>query len=80
MFFFFFNKDNKQNTTNYDSVSDAIHDIVQTMMDKVMIGGEGTYKHFIADINKLGVHYKERIYREFLGIEPPEGYDKEALK
>lgn len=45
-----------------------------------MIGGEGTYKHFIAEINKLGVHYKERIYREFLGIEPPVGYDKEALK
>jgi len=45
-----------------------------------MIGGEGTYKHFIAEINKLGVHYKERIYREFLEIEPPVGYDKEALK
>ena len=45
-----------------------------------MIGGEGTYKHFIAEINKLGVHYKERIYREFLGIEPPVGYDKETLK
>lgn len=45
-----------------------------------MIGGEGTYKHFIAEINKLGVLYKERIYREFLGIEPPEGYDIDTLK
>jgi hypothetical protein len=28
-----------------------------------LIGGEGTYAHFIEEINKLGVHYKERIYR-----------------
>lgn len=45
-----------------------------------LIGGEGTYEAFISEINKLGVHYKERIYREFLGIEPPAGYDKETLK
>lgn len=45
-----------------------------------MIGGEGTYKYFITEINKLGVHYKERIYREYLGIEPPEGFDKDMLK
>ena len=45
-----------------------------------MIGGEGTYAHFIEEINKLGVHYKERIYREFLGIEPPEDFDKNKLR
>ena len=45
-----------------------------------LIGGEGTYQMFIKEINKLGVAYKERIYREFLGIEPPEGFDKETLK
>lgn len=45
-----------------------------------MIGGEGTYKHFITEINKLGVHYKERIYREFLGIEPPEDFDRIKLR
>jgi len=45
-----------------------------------LIGGEGTYQMFIKEINKLGVTYKERIYREFLGIEPPEGFDKETLK
>lgn len=39
------------------------------------IGGKGTYEFFIKEINKLGVSYKERIYREYLGIEPPEGYD-----
>jgi len=45
-----------------------------------MIGGKGTYQNFISEINKLGISYKERIYREFLGIEPPMGYDKETLR
>lgn len=44
------------------------------------IGGRGTYKAFIQEINKLGTHYKERIYREYLGIEPPAGFDKDTLK
>lgn len=35
------------------------------------IGGAGTYKAFIEAINEIGKEYKERIYREFLGIEPP---------
>jgi len=39
-----------------------------------LIGGEGTYNNFITEINKLGLEYRERIYKEFLGIEPPEGY------
>ena len=33
------------------------------------IGGEGTYQLFINEINQLGVEYKERIYKEFLGID-----------
>ena len=37
-----------------------------------MIGGRGTYRQFIAEVNKLGRGYRERIYREFLGMEPPE--------
>lgn len=45
-----------------------------------LIGGNGTYKSFIREINKLGVSYKERIYREFLGIEPHVGFDKKTLK
>ena len=45
-----------------------------------LIGGEGTYQLFISEINKLGAHYKERIYREFLCIEPPEGFDKATLR
>lgn len=44
------------------------------------IGGEGTYQRFIKEINALGVEYKERIYREFLNIEPPAGFDKETLR
>jgi hypothetical protein len=35
------------------------------------IGGKGTYKNFIDVINNLGKEYKIRIYKEFLGIEPP---------
>ena len=35
-FFFFFDKDKNQNIAEYVTVSEAIRDIVQTMMDKVM--------------------------------------------
>lgn len=35
------------------------------------IGGLGTYQAFIDAVNEVGNTYKERIYREFLGIEPP---------
>lgn len=45
-----------------------------------LIGGEGTYLFFINEVNKLGKHYKERIYREYLGIEPPEGFDVDILR
>lgn len=44
------------------------------------IGGEGTYQKFIREINALGVEYKERIYREFLNLEPPMGFDKDTLR
>lgn len=36
------------------------------------IGGTGTYRAFIEAVNEIGPAYKDRIYREFLGIEPPE--------
>lgn len=35
------------------------------------IGGVGTYKAFIGAVNEIGKEYKDRIYREYLGIEPP---------
>jgi hypothetical protein len=41
-----------------------------------LIGGNGTYQLFISEINKLGKEYRERIYREYLGIEPPERDDE----
>ena len=44
------------------------------------IGGEGTYQNFVSEINTLGKEYRERIYREFLGMEPPEGFDETILQ
>lgn len=44
------------------------------------IGGSGTYKAFITAVNEIGVEYKERIYREYLGIEPPAAYDPAHAK
>ena len=35
------------------------------------IGGLGTYDAFISAANEIGTEYRERIYREYLGIEPP---------
>lgn len=35
------------------------------------IGGLGTYRAFIEAVNEIGKGYKDRIYREYLGIEPP---------
>lgn len=35
------------------------------------IGGDGTYRALIDAVNELGPGYRDRIYREFLGIEPP---------
>jgi hypothetical protein len=43
------------------------------------IGGNGTYKSFIHEINKLGKEYRTRIYKEFLGMEPPEDDDEVKL-
>lgn len=45
-----------------------------------LIGGKGTYQFFINEVNKLGKHYKERIYKEYLGIEPPKGFDVDILR
>lgn len=45
-----------------------------------LIGGVGTYEAFVGEINKLGAEYKERIYREFIGIDPPKGFDSFTLK
>lgn len=44
------------------------------------IGGNGTYDSFITEINFLGKEYRSRIYREFLGIEPPKDFQDLLLK
>lgn len=43
------------------------------------IGGSGTYKAFIKAVNEIGKDYKDRIYREFLGIEPPTDLDTNII-
>lgn len=44
------------------------------------IGGVGTYRAFIKAVNEIGKDYKDRIYREYLSIEPPENASEEILK
>jgi len=36
-----------------------------------MLGGPGTYQLFIKEVNTLGKAYRDRIYTEYLGIDPP---------
>jgi len=43
------------------------------------IGGIGTYQAFIRAVNEIGKGYQDRIYREFLGIEPPVDLDEGKL-
>jgi len=45
-----------------------------------LIGGDGTYKIFIAEVEKLGLEYKNRIYREYLEMEPPLNHAEPRLK
>lgn len=44
------------------------------------IGGLGTYQAFIEAVNEIGKEYKERIYRDYLGIEPPPDAEDAMLK
>jgi hypothetical protein len=55
---------------------DMKHDDVVLIGDELWdtIGGSGTYKAFVSAVNEIGIEYKERIYREYLGIEPPATY------
>lgn len=40
------------------------------------IGGTGTYQTFLEAVNEISTNYKLRIYRDYLGIEPPADFDK----
>jgi hypothetical protein len=44
------------------------------------IGGVGTYQAFISAVNEIGIQYKERIYREYLGIVPPSDLEDRSFK
>ncbi len=54
----------------FDMKEDKVVLIGNEFWDK--IGGTGTYQAFIEAVNELGNVYRERIYREYLGIEAPE--------
>jgi hypothetical protein len=43
------------------------------------IGGPGTYQSFIDAVNEIGKGYKDRIYKDFLGLEPPSDINKSQL-
>jgi hypothetical protein len=38
-----------------------------------LVGGAGTYDALVSTVNALGAEYRERIYRDYLGVEPPAG-------
>lgn len=40
------------------------------------IGGVGTYQTFLTAVNEISTDYKLRIYRDYLGIEPPTDFRK----
>ena len=43
------------------------------------MGGLGTYQTFIEAVNEIGKGYRERIYREYLEIEPPANAERVVL-
>ncbi|MCL5028225.1 MAG: TdeIII family type II restriction endonuclease [Bacteroidetes bacterium] len=61
----------------FDMKNDHVVLIGDEFWDK--LGGVGTYQGLIEIINSLGLEYRIRIYREFLGIEPPKDFDKIKL-
>jgi hypothetical protein len=61
----------------FDMQKDEVVLIGNDFWDK--IGGVGTYNAFIDAVNEIGVEYKIRIYREYLGIEPPADFDAMKL-
>lgn len=45
-----------------------------------LIGGKGTYDILISELNSLSKDFKERIYREYLKVEPPNLISEYVLK
>ena len=61
----------------FDMRNDTVVLIGAEFWDK--LAGPGTYQAFIEAVNELGPTYGDRIYREFLGIEPPPAADPVTL-
>ena len=53
----------------FNMKEDAVVLIGDEFWDK--LGGAGTYQLFIEAVNELTQEYKPRIYRDYLGMEPP---------
>lgn len=62
----------------FDMKNDPVVLIGDEFWDK--IGGRGTYRAFIEAVNEIGKDYKDRIYREYLGMEPPANGINDILK
>lgn len=60
----------------FDMQKDEVVLIGDEFWDK--IGGRGTYQSFIEAVNEIGPEYQDRIYREYLGLEPPADLAKRA--
>ena len=45
----------------------------------INFGGLDTYQSFIDAVNEVGKEYRDRIYKEFLAIEPPPNSDEVKL-
>jgi hypothetical protein len=61
----------------FNMKEDAVVLIGEEFWEK--IGGIGTYKAFIEAVNEIGQEYKDRIYRDYLGIKPPPDADEAKL-
>lgn len=62
----------------FNMQQDSVVLIGNEFWDKV--GGLGTFQAFISAVNEIGAVYRARIYREFLGIEPPPGTIDPSLR
>ncbi|HEX8143334.1 MAG TPA: TdeIII family type II restriction endonuclease [Pyrinomonadaceae bacterium] len=61
----------------FNMTEDAVVLIGDEFWEK--IGGPGTYQSFISAVNEIGKEYRNRIYKEYLEIEPPADADKAKL-
>ena len=56
--------------TQYTELALAV-DLIAERIRSLGFPAPGTYAQFVREVNRLGKNYRERVYREYLGIEPP---------